>query len=128
MLTTFQNDKILNCFVTFNIQCSIFTLLNICSEESNCDNMFFKYKITFSDPPFKLSKPDKFDTWCWNSTPVLACPPECVRSVPGLGVKSSLRDRVSRESATDLAGDVTWTRGWNTGTGQNYLRLQTVEV
>lgn len=75
MLTTFQNDKILKCFVTFNIQCSIFTLLNICSEESNCDNMFFKYKITFSDPPFKLSKPDKFDTWCWNSTPVLACPP-----------------------------------------------------
>ena len=41
MLTTFQIDKILKCFVVFNIQCSIFTLLNICSEESNCDNMFF---------------------------------------------------------------------------------------
>lgn len=122
MLTTFQNDKNLKMFCC--IQCSIFTLFYICSEESNSDNVItcFPYKITHqSTPPRRLSFP-VYAKWNLSSCPgvlsscpgvLVSCPPPvCARSVPGLGVKSSslsqsesVSQSVSSETATDLLGE-----------------------
>ena len=106
MLTTpFKMIKILN---VFSIQCSIFTLLNICSEESNFDNMFFLFiKLhSIEIPPARQGSTKTVIPLLILRPPtcpccVLLCPPGCVRSVPGLGVKS-IPVRVSSERGEDL--------------------------
>ena len=103
---TFQNDKNLKMFLVFNVRyllCSIFVQRKVIL--ITCFFLFIKLH-SIEIPPARQGSTKTVIPLLILRPPtcpccVLLCPPGCVRSVPGLGVKS-IPVRVSSERGEDL--------------------------